>query len=32
VHVGAAQKKSAPLPDYLRAAMLAFERTPPAVG
>jgi acyl-CoA thioester hydrolase len=32
VHVGAEEKKSAPIPDYLRQAMLAFERTPPALG
>jgi acyl-CoA thioester hydrolase len=32
VHVGAAEKKSAPLPDYLRGAMLAFEQTPPAIA
>jgi acyl-CoA thioester hydrolase len=32
VHVGATERKSAPIPDHLRAAMLAFERTPPAVG
>jgi acyl-CoA thioester hydrolase len=29
VHVGTEAKKSAPIPDYLREAMLAFERTPP---
>jgi acyl-CoA thioester hydrolase len=32
VHVGAEEKKSAPIPDYLREAMLAFERTPPALA
>lgn len=32
VHVAAEEKKSAPIPDYLREAMLAFERTPPEVA
>jgi acyl-CoA thioester hydrolase len=32
VHVGVQEKKSAPIPDYLREAMLAFERVPPATA
>jgi acyl-CoA thioester hydrolase len=32
VHVGTEAKKSAPLPEHLREAMLGFERTPPAIA